>query len=67
MNVTIFNEKEQTTEKISFSGQTVKELLSHLEINSETVLVVKNSEVITEEEILSDQDKLELLSVVSGG
>lgn len=67
MDITIFNEKEQTAEKISFSGQTVKELLSHLEINPETVLVVKNSEVITEKEILSDQDKLELLSVVSGG
>ena len=59
-------EKDSTTEKISFSG-TVKELLSKLEINPETVLVVRNDEVITEDEKLDDQDSLDILSVISGG
>jgi len=67
MELTIFRELEQSTEKISFSGEKVKELLEQLKINSETVLVIRNNEVITEEEILHDNDKLEILSVVSGG
>ncbi len=67
MNLTIFNEREQTTVKIKFAGTKVKDLLHYLKLNPESFLVVRNSEVITEEEILQDQDKIELLSVISGG
>jgi len=59
-------EREQTTEEISFSG-TVEELLKKLEINPETVLVLRTEEVLTEDEILDDKDKIEILNVVSGG
>ena len=62
----IKNEKNNSTEKISFSGS-VKELLEKLNINPETVLVVRNNEVITEDENLDDDDSLEILSVISGG
>lgn len=67
MNLTIFNEREQTTTKINFAGNTVKELLGHLKLNPEAFIAVRNREVITEEEILHDRDKIELLSVISGG
>ncbi len=67
MYLEICNERERTTTKIEFAGSTVKELLQHLKLNPEAFLVVRNSEVITEEEILQDQDKIELLSVISGG
>ena len=67
MKLQIFNEREQTTEEISFSGKNVKELLQFLKVNPETVLVVRNKEVLLEDEPLNNQDSIELLSVVSGG
>jgi sulfur carrier protein len=59
-------EREQTTEKISFSG-TVEQLLQQLDLNPETVLVIRLNEVLTEDEELADEDTIEILSVVSGG
>jgi sulfur carrier protein ThiS len=56
---------ENVVEK-KFDG-TAKELLESLEINSETVLVVKNKELIDLSEDLKDEDEIEILSVVSGG
>lgn len=67
MYIEIHNEREQTTTRLEFLGTRVKELLEHLKLNPEAFLVVRNNEVITEEEILQDQDKIELLSVISGG
>ncbi len=67
MELTVYNERENARKSISFPGKTVKELLAHLNINPEIVLVVRNNEVITEEEALNDHDQLQLLSVISGG
>jgi len=67
MEVTIYFEKDRTTQKINFIGKTVADLLKHLELNPEKVLVVRNEEVLTEDEVLNDQDKVEFLSVISGG
>lgn len=67
MNITVLNEREHTTKNITLTGKTVFDLLQQLAINPEVVIVVRNNEVITEDEILHDQDKIELLSVVSGG
>ncbi|MEW5897113.1 MAG: MoaD/ThiS family protein [Nanoarchaeota archaeon] len=67
MNITVFNERDNTTHKISFRRKTVKDLLLQLKINPENVIIVKNNEVLTEEEKLGSGDKIELLSVISGG
>lgn len=67
MNITVLNEREHTTKNITFSGKTLFDLLKQLKINPEVVIVVRKNEVITEDEILHDQDTIELLSVVSGG
>jgi thiamine biosynthesis protein ThiS len=67
MNVTIFIEREQDTQNIVFDGTTVRELLQKLSVNPETVLTVRNSEVLTEEETVEENDRIELLSVISGG
>ena len=67
MNITVYKERENITEIIPFSGKTVLDLLRILEINSETVLIVRRSEVITEKETLEDNDRIEILSVISGG
>ncbi len=67
MNITVLNEREHTTKNITFSGKNVFDLLKQLKINPEVVIVVRNKEVITEDETLHDQDIIDLLSVVSGG
>ena len=67
MKVIVKDERTNTNRNIEFEGQTVTQLLKCLNVNPETVLVVKNSEVITEEETLEDNDTIELLSVISGG
>jgi len=64
--VIVRNEKKNRTEEISFSG-TVQELLHRLAINPETVLVVRNNEVLVEDETISKDDVIEILSVISGG
>jgi len=67
MKLTIKLEKTNTCKKIVFSKKTVAELLLQLKINPQTVLIVRNNQVITEDEKLKNGDSLELLSVVSGG
>lgn len=67
MNITVFNEREQTTNIVDFTGNNLLQLLQFLKINPETVIVTRNNEVILETELLQDNDVLELLSVISGG
>jgi len=62
----VFIEKERNELEIKFQG-TVAELLKQIEVNSETVLVVKANEILTHDEILQDADEIKLLSVISGG
>jgi len=52
--------------EIEFSGK-IKELLKKENINPETIVVIKNGEVISEDERVKNEDELELISVVSGG
>ena len=67
MKITVFNEREQTTNIVNFAGATVLEFLHFLKINPETVIVTRNNEVILEAKLLQDNDIIELLSVISGG
>ena len=67
MEIYVFIERENSTKAVSVQGNTVHDLLKEVKINPETVIVVRRSEVITEKELLQDQDQLELLSVISGG
>ena len=66
MHLKVFNEREQTTAEIEFSGKTVIELLDHLHLNPETVIVSRGCEVLTEKETLNENDSIELISVISG-
>jgi sulfur carrier protein ThiS len=56
------NIKLKKTEKIDG-----KLLLEKLKINSSSVILVKNDEVVLEDEIFEDKDDVKILSVVSGG
>jgi len=62
----IFIEKEQKNEIIFFEGK-AKDLLKKLKIDVNTVLVVQNGELITEDDIIKDKDEIKILSVISGG
>jgi len=66
----VFIEKDNTTIEFDLStieNQTGIGLLKELGINSNTVLFVKNNEVIIPDEELSETDEVKLLSVISGG
>lgn len=67
MEINIFIEKENRTDTVNFNKSLVSDLLKEMNINPETVIVVRSGEVLTEKEILQDKDKIELLSVISGG
>ena len=62
----LFIEKKGKRIKVKFTGL-VKDLLVKFDINPESVIVVRNKEVITEDERLEDSDSVDILSVVSGG
>ena len=64
--VEIFIEKKETTKKIKFEGKAI-DLLKKLKINHVTVVIVKNNTIITEQDKIKNTDKIQLLSVVSGG
>ena len=46
---------------------TGKQLLEELKINPSTIILVKNNEVVLDDEILEDDNEIKILSVVSGG
>ncbi|MFH2101867.1 MAG: MoaD/ThiS family protein [Chloroflexota bacterium] len=48
-------------------GMTLSSALNKLEILPETVLAIREGEIITEDEILRDGDVIKLVSVISGG
>lgn len=63
--VNIFIEKEN--KKTNIKAKTPKEAMELLDINPETVLIVKNNELVLDNENLNDNDELKFLSVISGG
>ncbi len=63
--VKVFIEREN--KNLNVKAKDVVELLKNLKINKEVVLVVKNGVLVTEDEKLNSKDKIELISVISGG
>ncbi len=49
------------------SGTTVQHALEKAGINPETVLATRNSELITDDEIVHEGDEIKLVAVISGG
>ena len=45
----------------------VKDLLQELNLLPETVLVVRGDDLVTEDDILRDADRVEIRPVISGG
>jgi sulfur carrier protein ThiS len=49
------------------SGITVQNALKNVGINSEAVLATRDGELITDDEILREDDVIKLVEVISGG
>jgi sulfur carrier protein len=47
--------------------RTVEQLLRHLEVVPESVLVIRNDTLVTRDEALAEEDVVEIRPVVSGG
>ena len=48
-------------------GRTVREVLGELDVNPDTVLVIRAGELVTREIVLGDGDDVEVRPVISGG
>lgn len=59
-------ERENKQLELEFNGTGVQ-LLKQLNINPDEVLLVKNDEVILNEDNLTNKDEIKVLSVISGG
>jgi sulfur carrier protein ThiS len=64
--VKIIFENGDVTE-IDFKGKTVQDLLTKIQINPLTVLVISNKKVLTEDINIQKLKKIELLGVLSKG
>lgn len=66
----VYIEKDSKSLKIDIgkSGKIDgKSLLDKLKINPSSVILVKNDEIVLEDEILTEKDDIKILSVISGG
>ncbi|MCM2325628.1 MAG: MoaD/ThiS family protein [Candidatus Woesearchaeota archaeon] len=64
MEISMDKPKKQL--EMEFKGS-VNTLLKKLGINPETVIVVRDGEILTEDDSLKDVDVIRIMSVVSGG
>ena len=62
----IFIERENKKKNLKFTGK-VSKLLQQLKFNPAAVLVVRNGSLVAEDEPLTDNDEVKILSVISGG
>ncbi|GAA5101620.1 MoaD/ThiS family protein [Haloechinothrix salitolerans] len=64
MNVKLYNPKRE----VRVPGPLrVKDLCDHLGFPQQTVLVIKDDELVTREAVLEDTDTVEIRPVMSGG
>jgi sulfur carrier protein ThiS len=49
------------------SGMTIRDALFKMDIQPDTVLVTRKGELLTDDEILQEDDEIKLIAVISGG
>ena len=63
----VYIEKDEKVISIDFDGEVVS-LLKELKINKETVIVTRSNELLADDDkIINSDDKIKILSVISGG
>ncbi len=65
MKINVFIQRKNENHSLNINS--IKEIFEKLNINENEVIIVRNDEVITKDAKLNDNDKIELLSVISGG
>jgi sulfur carrier protein ThiS len=48
-------------------GRPVREVLAELDVDPDTVLVIRDRELVTREAVLAEGDEIEVRPVISGG
>mgnify|MGYP001619758248 CR=1 FL=1 len=68
MKVNVYVERENKDLNLDIDDSfRVIDLLKKINVNKETVLIVKNNTLVTEDSELKNNDNIKLLSVISGG
>ena len=68
IKINVFVDRENKNKEVELEGNsTVAVLLEKLDINPVTVIISRDNELILENEKLNDNDKIKVLSVISGG
>ena len=68
MQISVFFDRENKEKIIEVGGNaSVKDLLNKMNVNPVTVIVSRDNNIITEDEKLNNNDKIRLISVISGG
>ncbi|BBL45715.1 small archaeal modifier protein 2 [Nanobdella aerobiophila] len=65
--IKVFIEKYNLEKEIDFNGNNIKELLNMLNLDPSRFLVLKNNEIVTEEDNINEGDYIKILDSVSGG
>lgn len=65
MKISVFVERSGETKLLDVAS--ISEVFEELKINPETVIIALNGKLVTKSASLNDNDKVELLSVISGG
>jgi sulfur carrier protein ThiS len=64
MKVRVFFDKEKSHRTVDVRrDQTIESLLKKLHINPQTVIVIKNGDVVSEQDSLKDKDSLKIIRV----
>ncbi len=66
MTIKLIN-KENVKEIEFEENMKIEDLLKQEEIPIETVVIKQNGETVTEDEIISDNDEIEVIKVIYGG
>lgn len=65
MKINVFIQRRKENHELSVNS--ISEIFDELKINENEVIIVRNDELITKDAKLKENDKIELLSVISGG
>lgn len=65
MKISVFVERSNV--KKDLDVESLSEVFSELKVNPDTVIIALNGKLVTKSAVIKDGDKVELLSVISGG
>jgi len=63
----VYIEKDNKSVDVKKKSLSGKALMEFLKVNPSSVILVKNDEVVLDDELFSEDDDIKILSVVSGG